>query len=88
MNRLAPPPGQVALGHGARSPGIMGKTPLVKGVGGHHEHFEMENLEFHSKLNYILYILVTKSRTLGNSGLDSDSGVRESIWFCRGFGRE
>ena len=74
---------------GQEVPGSWGKTPLVKGVWGHHERFEIENLKFHSKLNYILCILaVTKSRTLGNFGLDFDSGVRESIRFCWGFGCE
>ena len=82
MRHLAPLLGQVALVRGTRSPGIMGQDAPGKRREDHHEHLETENLEFHSKLNYIFYILaVTKSRTLGNSGLDSDSKVRESIRF-------
>ena len=84
-----PTPGASRSRLGQEAPGSWGKTPWVKGEGSHNKHFEIENLEFHSKLNYILYIIaVTKTRNSGNSGLDSDSGVRENIRPCLGFGCE
>ena len=74
---LAPPPGQVAPGLGARSPGIVGQDAQGKRRGGHNGYDAVESLEFHSELYYILYLpAVTKSRISGNSGSDSGSGVR------------
>ena len=67
MCRPAPPPGQVAPGRGTRSPGIMRQDAPGKRRGGLHECAAIENLEFHSELNYILYLpAVTQARISGN----------------------
>ena len=51
-----PTPGASRPGCGAGIPGIMGQDAPGKGRGGHHEYTAIENMEFHSDLNYISYL--------------------------------